>query len=121
MKDRIWVVLLVVAYIIIATTLMKDVCYGVIVLAIEVNRRLVPNMMRGRKRAWAILVWFGCAFGLAGVCSIADLLLFPHSPRAMFRASDATVTTMIFMMLGFWAFWWGQRNWENRQRVKVKL
>jgi len=77
----------------------------VLLLAMEINRYLIPLMLKGNRRVMGVLAWFGCLLGLAGIYYLMDLSLFPHSARALFRARDAAISSLLGMTIWF-AFYW---------------
>ncbi len=117
MKDRGWHFLIFAIALPVATVaLIKSLAVAVMLFSLEVNRSLVPAVKR-QKPVLGVLAWLGCVILLAGLYYVADLLLFPHSSRVIFRARDSITGSIIGMVYGFIAQYWLAKR-EEKLAVK---
>ena len=104
--EWLWYFLLVAAGVTVATALTKDPTVAVIILAIEVNRFVVPLVVKGNTRLFGVLAWLCGVLVLVGLGYMVDLLLFPHSYWANRREQNAIPAAIIGMVLGFLGSYW---------------
>ena len=77
---------------------MRDLTIPMIFSAYELNRYLVIPPIQQKKRWHGSMLWLCCFSVLACAYFLLDLLLFPHSARAMFRSRDAVSVSLISMV-----------------------
>ncbi len=83
-----------------SVALTKGLIVAAILCAIEINRHLVPLLMKDSSRWTRCVLWVCCLCVFIVAYYLVDLLLFPHADRAMFRSRDVALLSIVSMLGG---------------------
>ncbi|MBV9848545.1 MAG: hypothetical protein JO250_02540 [Armatimonadetes bacterium] len=78
---------------------------AILLLGINVCERIYLALRRNGRLRWLFPCGLIFAAVLAAAYYVADLVFFPHSPRAFHRLHDACWAGLISSLVGFFAAW----------------